>query len=793
MELEDDLQTIPEEKVDLSGDGIIELENGELEVDLEARPGQTGWEQRTAKGEFDENLAEVLEPGQRCKIGQALIEAIKEDEESRKDWDERAESALALLGVQDIPEDSLPFKGASRVMHPAIATACVQFQSRALEELFPSQGPVKSLVVGRKDEEREAQADRVSNFMNYQLTEMDGRYFWEVDQMLMYLPIDGSAFKKVFYDPRKQMTRSTLVRARDMIVNYDATSLEDAERISHRYVLTRNAVDRKVQAGEFIEDHKLESDTQANITDQREFEDQADDRQEVRDEDDTTYTIYECHTMLSPEVASEFDDCAGECEFAMPYIVTIEEESNEILCIRRNWEEDDERMEPVIHFTHYKYLPGLGFYGFGLLHVIGSLGRAASGALRALLDGAATASLQGGFKSKEAKMAGEMILTPGSWQDVDMAAEDLAKAFYTPPFKEPSSALFAVLELLVNGIEKFSSTTEAMVGEMDAKGAPVGSVLAMIEQGSKVFSAIHKRLHQAARQEFKLIARSNYLYMEDRYPYKVDGEEREVLREDFDDRVDVIPVSDPNIYSSTQRIAMAQAVLELMDRAPDLYDEDARRRAHTNLMRAMKVPDPEEYLPERRTLRLDPVSENQSMLTGRPVQAFYEQDHAAHLAMHENFAAEVQGLPMDPQSQQATLMAIQAHMSEHYAMGYRQKIEREIGMPLPDFDQTNWHNNEDMPIELEIAISRAVALHTQPVEPPPSEEEMQAMEAQADIQRKDMEAQADIQRKDAEAQAKIAREDALAQAKARRELESAMNKEGLLPSEREMTRGGFSS
>lgn len=795
VEFADGLGELEDPKAAL-GEGFEELENGDVVVVLDG--SQTGWDRRTSGDGFDRNLAEGMSASDRAVIGLDIVDSIKDDLESRKDWEDRAITALELLGVKDIADDGA-FKGAAKVTHPAILTACMQFQSRAVEELFPSQGPVKSVVVGDKGEGREEQADRVSDFMNYQLTEMDDRYFWDVDQMLLYLPVDGSAFKKVYYDSQRKMTRAMLVRSRDMIVSYDANSLEEAERITHRYELTKSDVDRKIDLGEFVSDPALDTTgVSPEESDQKRMEDEADDRTPSRSEEDNVYRIYECHLNINPECASKFDPDADDYDYDLPYIATIEEDSGDILCIRRNWEEDDENRTKIIHFVHYKYLPGLGFYGFGLIHVIGSLGNAASGALRALLDGSATASLQGGFKSKEAKVSGDFIFSPGTWQDVDMAAEDLAKSFYTPPFKEPSPALFKTLELLVNGIEQFTNTTEAMTGQLDAKGAPVGSVLAMIEQGSKVFSAIHKRLHQAARKEFKLIARSNYLYMEDSYPYQVDGEDREVMREDFDERVDVIPVSDPNIFSSTQRIAMAQAVLELMSAAPDLYDEDARRKAHLNLMRAMKVPDPEEYLPERRTIRLDPVSENQAMLTGNPVEAFPEQDHQAHIQVHMNWLNEVQGLPMAPGMLQMVVSTIQAHMAEHYALAYRQRLERELGVPLPPFDQANFGENEDQPPPLDDAVARAVALRTQPVKPPPSKEEIEAQESASEQKRKDTETQADIARDDTKAQAEIRRKDALAQADMRRKqtdaaanLEGEMDRAGMLPSERDARRGSF--
>ncbi len=447
-----------------------------------------------------------------------------------------------------------------------------------------------------------------------------------------------------------------------------------------------------------------------------ELGDISDDRDAFRAEEDVVYEIYETHIEM---VFDEFDqvDEKGKHKVALPYVITIEKESGEILAIRRLWREDDPKRRKRVHFIHYKFLPGLGFYGWGYLHIIGSLGKAASGALRALLDGSATASLQGGFKSKESKLAGEFIFTPGVWKDVDMTAEDLAKSFYTPPFKEPSPALFHTLELLVNGIQAFSSTTEAMTGSADNKG-PVGTTLALIEQGSKVYSGIHKRMHKAAKFEFKLLAQLNFEHMDEEYPYDVSGGDRTIFKSDFDGRVDIIPVSDPNIYSNVQRVAQAQAVLELVGSDPDLYDQESRRQAHMDMHKALRTPDPERLLPKRKTKRYDPVTENQMLLTGGAVEAFPDQDHESHIKAHELFVQEAQGMGLDPQILNAASINMSAHMAEHHAHAYRLRIQQQIGeLPPTDFKATR--DNEDMDPAIDAQIAKAVADNVAP--PPPAQ------------------------------------------------------------------------
>jgi len=730
---QDEIEQDAMEPTEVDG-ALVSQDGDDIIVDMDGEGG-SDWE---SSGEHDENLAESLSADDRIKIGVGIVEDVEEDEDSRKQWKKRLLQGLEIIGVEEIPTESSAFDGSSTVTHPAIAESMVRFQANAMEELFPSEGPVKTKIVGKSTPEREDQSMRVQDFMNHQLTEEDEEYFDSTDQMTMYLPYSGSAFKKVSYDDSMGMTTSRFVTAEDFIVPYDATSLKTCPRYTHRYKLTGNEINAKIANGEFVDDSKLDpSGIGLSNEDSNEMADKSDDREPGRADDDVVYQIYEVHIEM---VFKEFDEVEGEegNEVALPYVLTIEKDSGDILAIRRLWKENDPKRRKRVHFIHYKFMPGLGFYGWGYLHIIGSLGKAASGALRALLDGSATASLQGGFKSKESKIAGEFVFTPGVWKDVDMTAEDLSKSFFTPPFKEPSPALFHTLELLVNGIQSFSSTTEAMTGAGDNKG-PVGTTLALIEQGSKVYSGIHKRMHKAARFEFKLIAQLNYEHMDDEYPYEVAGGDRTVFKSDFDGRVDIIPVSDPNIYSNVQRVAQAQAVLELVQSDPEVYGVEQKKMAHMFMLKALRAPDPESFLPDDSPKRLDPVTENQSILVGGAVSAFPEQDHVSHIAAHNLFMQEAAGMGLGDEILQAGMLNMNAHIAEHHAHAYRLRIEEQLGTELPDTDFQG--EDEDVPLNIDNAVARAIAKNIAPPPPPqgpePSEEEQAQAEHEQKLQHND--------------------------------------------------------
>jgi hypothetical protein len=728
-----------------SGEGVI--------VDFEPDKGND----EEIEADFDQNLVETVEETELATLATTLMEEVEADEASRKDWFRRIEKGLELLGITPTPGENLPFEGASSVVHPLIAEGVVQFQARAISEMFPPAGPVRTTIVGTKTADVEAQADRVLQYMNYQLTEKDPDYFWNVDDMLFYLPLAGSAFKKVYYDPLLKMPVARLVRAEEFIVPYMATSLRSAQRYTHTFTLSKRDVQEMVASGYFADVELSPSLSSESDSDYKSaIADIADDRSPSVSNEEENYKFYEVHAYISLKADK------GKL---LPYHITIEGDSQKVVAIYRNWEEGDENHTRIERFVHYKYLPGLGFYGFGLLHIVGSVAEAAVGALRALLDTAAFSNLQGGFKSKDVKIPGGTVtISPGKWTDVETTAEDLNKAFFAYPFKEPSQALMELLKFLVDGTQRFMSTTEAMVGDSPATG-PVGTTVALIEQGSKIFSAIHKRLHIAARDEFRLISKLNFLHMPDD-GMALPGSETKVTREDFDGRVDVLPVSDPNIFSQTQRIAIAQNVLQLSSGAPDLYN---MREVHARMLKAMDVSDIDALLISEKQPRLDPVTENQLLLLGQGVRAVADQNHEAHNAVHQAFVMQMsQQLPDGGQMLQA---AMAAHMAEHMAHQYRLQVEQALGAPMIPVDLHDASARKDLPPEYDEQVAMMVAQAFPPQPPPPSPEELKAQEeaAAADEEqaRKAAEAQAEEERKAREEQRKAesaANEEARAQA-----------------------------
>jgi hypothetical protein len=506
-------------------------------------------------------------------------------------------------------------------------------------------------------------------------------------------------------------------------------------------------------------------DVQVDIhSEDREMQDTSDDKSPDVDAKDNVYTLYECHCDLD---ILDADHEAYQRDAPLPYIVTVELETREVLSIRRNWKEEDPKCRKRIWFTHYKYLPGFGFYGFGLLHLIGSLAEATTGSVRALLDSAAFANMQGGYVSNDAKMKpGDEHITPGEYKEVNMSAEELARAFYTPPFKEPSPAMARLLELLIEAGKSFSSSTEVLTGEARNTG-PVGTTIALIEQGSKPFSAIHRRLHMAAAEEFKLRAELNYEFLPDQYPYKVEDEQSVVLRDDYDGRVDIIPISDPNIFSSTQRIAQGQALIELADTHPQLYNQ---MECHERFLRAIRIPDYEQCLQKQEKIRMDPIMENMQMMQGQGANAFIDQDHDAHLQVHLNF---LNGLNEEALELMGPMM--QSHMAEHYAFKYYVEMNRQMGGQLPQPGQFNAQN--PLPPEVDQQIAQMAAMVPQIQIMPPSDDEDDFEREQARLDdahereqaRKDEAVLAEIERQEMAAMSKEQREDFMARRKEQRE------------------------
>lgn len=752
------MSEMPEEDLppEVGIDPAVEFdEDGGLTLQLE--PDQP--EEEFSSREFDANLAEELDEYERIQLGEKLKELINVDLRSRSDWEQRMLKGLTVIGMQDVGRDEVAFLGAAEVTYPALAEAMIRFQANAMEELMPPEGPVKAGVVGKQTEARTARAERVQDYLNYTLMVEDDEYYWEADTKYLYLSYAGSFFQKVAPDPIIGRTRSRWIPASDFIVPAWASCLQTAPRYTHRYSMSENTFLRAVDSGFFCEADFSSNSAEGEAHDlQSELGDKADEKTREYHEDDRDLQFYE----ITIDWDFAWDKYAKGKSYSLPYTITFEWETGKVVRIARCWAEEDPRCTKQVWFIHYKFLPGLGFYGWGYLHVIGGLGKAASGALRLLLDGSMTASLQGGFKARDSKIAGTVEFTPGTWVDVDMTAEDLAKQFYTPPWKEPSPALFSTLEILINSLQRFASTTESMVGDAPAN-QPVGTTVALIEQGSKIYTGIHRRCHHAQGQEFRLIAKCEYLYMEgDSYPYEVDGEQQEIMRDDFGPPVDVIPVSDPNVFSSVQRIAQAQAGVQLVDSRPDLYPQAAARKAHRAMWRALKVPDWESYLPERTTKRLDPVSENVAAMGGHGIEVFPEQDHEAHLAVHQAFEQEVMG--MDPEIQQRIIPILKAHKAAHFAAAYRLRLQADMiartGVPLPPFDPNNFDEAEELPPELEAAVARAAAEYAPPPPPPMAnpEEEAADVAMAREQDRKDVAAAREEARKDFKQRSELKRE-----------------------------------
>ena len=642
---------------------IEDMANGDVLI------GEPEDEPDQIESQFDENLAEVLDVVDLRRKGQTLISYYDRDREARSEWEERYKDGLKTLdpdGGMDESEDERATRGLSTVVHPMIAEAASQFNARAIAELYPAGGPVKTSIVGDPNEELEDQARRVREFMNYQITQEMPEYFPDLDQMLFHLPLVGQTFKKVWWDANMDRQCSQFVKAEDFVVAPESKDLQTSPRYTHVIQMPRNDYNKYVQSGFYMPTEYASSviDPSGDTIGQIEGVDEND------DSEDDTVTLLEMHVY---EIFDGIDDVEYEEEevkVAIPYVVTIDYNNNNIVSIRRNWNEDDERMERRNWFVSYKFLPGLGFYGFGLYHLIGGLGKAATGSLRALLDSAAFANMQGGFKLRGRVSGGEVQVNPGEFVDLDATVDDVNKAIMPLPFKEPSQSLFNLLGFIVQAGQRFASTADLNVGDVNPN-APVGSTVALIEQGSKAFSAIHKRLA------------------------------------DFNDRIDILPVSDPNIFSSTQRIAQAQAILQMAQSAPQFHD---MYQAYKRMYEAIRIPNIDEILkkPEE-AVQMDPIDENMSVMYGKPIRAFPEQDHNSHIAVHMQFLQDP-SLGGNPGAAQMQPILI-AHLAEHIALLYRVRMEAGIGMempPLPNFKDPDF-KFEDINPELDRLISQRAA------------------------------------------------------------------------------------
>jgi len=662
VELEKDT---PEQPIDIQPN-----EDGSVDVNFD--PSAANQEQ---SNDHFANLAELLPDEVLHTIGSELYDNYQDYKNSRKDWEHSYTKGLDLLGFK-YEESSEPFRGASGATHPVLAEAVTQFQSLAYKELLPSQGPVRTQIVGLPTPDKEQQSIRVKEFMNYQIMNDMTEYESEFDQMLFYLPLAGSTFKKIYYDEIMQRTVSKFVPADDLIVPYTATSLDDAETIIHVVRVSENDL-RKQQVGGFYRDIEL-SPGQENETESQKKERELEGLSRGRNQ--KMFTLLECHANLDID---GFEDSNPEGEptgIKLPYIVTIEESSREILSIRRNYEVGDIKKSRIQYFVHFKFLPVLGFYGFGLIHMIGGLSRSATVALRSLLDAGTLSNLPAGFKMRGIKMRDEaQPIQPGEFRDVDAPGGNLRDAFMPLPFKEPSTTLLQLMGVVVQAGQRFASIADLQVGDGNQQAA-VGTTVAMLERGSRTMSAIHKRLYASMKREFGLMARVFKLYLPPVYPYDVVGGQRQIMQSDFDDRIDILPVADPNIFSQTQRISLAQTEMQLAASNPAIHNQ---YEVYRNMYEALGVKDidlilkrPEKPMPK------DPALEHIDALAGKPFQAFPGQDHRSHITAHLNFMETnmVKNSPM-------VGAAIQKNILEHISLMAQEQIELEFREELPQLAQ----------------------------------------------------------------------------------------------------------
>ena len=619
-----------------------------------------------------ENLAEFLGDQILEPLGNKLVDQYTEYKESRGDWEDTYRNGLELLGFK-YERRTEPFRGASGVNHPVLAEAVTQFQATAYKELLPADGPVRAQILGDVNEAKQDQAHRVKDFMNYQLMDQMKEYEPEFDQMLFYLPLAGSTFKKVYYDQLLGRAVSKFIPADDLVVPYAATSLEDAEAIVHVIKISQNDL-RKQQVSGFYRDIELgEPPITENELTKKEHELEG----ITKDKQDDVYTLIEVHTNLDLEGYEDVGEDGEPTGIKLPYVVTVDEANFKVLSIRRNYKLDDPLKNKINYFVHFKFLPGLGFYGFGLIHMIGGLSRTATSALRQLLDAGTLANLPAGFKTRGIRVRDDaQPLQPGEFRDVDAPGGNIRDSFMQLPYKEPSPTLLQLMGIVVQAGQRFASIADNQVGDMNQQAA-VGTTVALLERGSRVMSAIHKRLYVGLKQEFKLLAQVFKTYLPPVYPYDVPNAKKEIKATDFDDRVDILPVADPNIFSQTQRISMAQMQLQLAQSNPQLHN---LYQAYRSMYEAVGVKNINAILPAPlKPIPMDPALEHIVAMSGKPFQAFGGQDHKAHIDAHLHFMS-LNMVQNNPQ----VMAAIQKNILEHISFMAQEQVQLEFVKELQE-------------------------------------------------------------------------------------------------------------
>ena len=679
--------TVVEEDMPSDEPTLTETEDGGMLVDFD--PAELSANGNDAS--FESNLAEHIEDGELSSIALDLVSKFNSDKSSRSDWEQTYEEGLDYLGLE-IEDRTTPWAGACGVFHPMLSEAVVRFQSQTIQEIMPAQGPVKTQIWGKFSPERDKQAKRVQQYLNYQLLEVMTEYRSETEKLLFNLPLAGSAFRKIYFDPSLGRPTSMFVPAEDFVVAFNEADLAQAERYTHVMNRSTNQI-KKLQVSKFYRDVELTpSNVETNAITNKYIEIGG-----VR----PSWDKDERHQLLEMHVDLDLPGFESPDGIALPYVVTIDKGNNTILSIYRNWSEDDPHRTKKQHFVHYGYVPGIGFYNLGLIHMIGGLAKSATSLLRQLVDAGTLSNLPGGLKTRGLRIKGDDTpIMPGEFRDVDVPGGVIRDNITFLPYKEPSSVLYQLLGNIVEEGRRFASMADLKVADMNQE-APVGTTLAIMERAMKVQSAIQARIHASLKQEYKILATIVRDYTDPAYPYETD-EGEDIKAEDLDDRIDVVPVSDPNASSMAQRIMQYQAALQLAAQSPDLYDLPL---LHRQMMELIGIPNADKVVPEKDDiLPKDPVSENQDMLILSPVKAFEYQDHDAHMRVHmaiKNDPDVAQQMQNSPNGQ-AISGAMDAHIREHLAFIFRRQIEEELGVPLPP-------TNERLPENLEKRLSVLVA------------------------------------------------------------------------------------
>jgi len=671
-------------EIEIVNPDMVTLDDGSVEITI--IPGA----EPSDMGGFDTNLAETLEEGVLNELADDLVGLVSADIESRKDWADTYVKGLDVLGFK-YEERTDPWEGASGVYSTVLAEAAIRFQAETMSETFPAAGPVRTKIIGVEDKDKEEASNRVKADMNYELTERMVEYRPEHERLLYSLGLAGSAFKKVYFDPNINRQVALYIPAEDVVVPYGASTIESAERVTHVMRKTKNEL-KKLQAGGFYRDVELgEPRTFHTDIEERKAEEGG-----YSLTDDDRYSLYEIHADLVIEGVDEDDD-----EIAKPYVVTIERGSNEVLAIRRNWNEEDDLMLKRQHFVHYVYVPGFGFYGLGLIHIIGGYARAGTSLIRQLVDAGTLANLPGGLKARGLRIKGDDTpIEPGEWKDVDVPSGSIRDNIMPLPYKEPSQTLLALLNQITTEGRRLGAISDMNISDMSAN-APVGTTLALLERTLKPMAAVQARVHYTMKQEFKLLKAIMAEHAPAEYSYEPLRGEQTARRADYE-MVDVIPVSDPNSSTMAQRVVQYQAVLQMSQQAPQIYDLP---QLHRQMIEVLGVKNADKLVPTTDDIRpTDPVSENMNNLNGKPMKAFIYQDHDAHMAAHQSFMQDpmiAQVMGQNPQAQRMAA-ALQAHIAEHLAFKYRKSMEEKIGAPLPN-------PNAELPEDMEVNLARLMA------------------------------------------------------------------------------------